>query len=275
MNDMDKVNVIEQVSKSGGFVFVGIGLLFILIAVVVGVFKQTWLIAGVNTMPKEKLAKIDLDYLGKYFGLFSGIFGGIVLISPFIFAYLNIMKYFPGFFIVATLGFCAFAILYFNVFKRKRIYNKNPGQTEAVPQRMDISLKNWRIITPVAIVIVTTVTIMVMFYFSYNDPKIKFDSTSFKLKGVYGVNISFTEISKVDTIVWREMPAILRRTNGFSFSKVNRGYFRTSDGEKTHLSITRGISPVIRIVERNGSVYYINRKNVSETRQIFNKLKTN
>jgi LPXTG-motif cell wall-anchored protein len=38
---MDKsVSIIEQVSKSGGFVFVGIGLLFILIAVVVGVFKK-------------------------------------------------------------------------------------------------------------------------------------------------------------------------------------------------------------------------------------------
>jgi hypothetical protein len=272
---MDKVNIIEQVSKSGGFVFVGIGLLFILIAVVVGVFKQTWLIAGVNTMPKEKLAKMDLDYLGKYFGLFFGLFGGIVVISPFIFAYLSIMKYFPGFFMVATLGFCAFVILYFNVIKRKRIYNKHTGHIEAVPHQKDISSKNWRKIIPVAITIATTVAVLVMFYFSYKDPRIKFDSTAFKLKGVYGVNISFTEISKVDTIVWREMPAISRRTNGFSFSKVSRGYFRTSDGEKIHLSINRGISPVIRVVEQNGSVYYINRRNVSETRQIFNKLKTN
>ena len=51
---MDKlVSVIEQVIKSNNIVVVGIGLLFILIAIVVGVFKQTWLIAGVNTMPKE------------------------------------------------------------------------------------------------------------------------------------------------------------------------------------------------------------------------------
>jgi hypothetical protein len=272
---MDKVSVIEQVSKSGGFVFVGIGLLFILIAVVVGVFKQTWLIAGVNTMPKEKLAKMDLDYLGKYFGLFFGIFGGIVVISPSIFAYLSIMKYFPGFFMVATLGFCAFVILYFNVIKRKRIYNKHTEQSAADPQLKDSQSRNWRKIIPVAITIATTVVVLVMFYFSYKDPKIKFDSTAFQLKGVYGVNIPYAEISKVDTLVWREMPAISRRTNGFSFSKVSRGYFRTSGGETIHLSINRGISPVIRVVEQNGSVYYINRKNVSETRQIFDKLKTN
>jgi len=122
---MDKiVNVFEQVIKSGDVIVVGVGILIILIAIVVGVFKQTWLIAGINTMSKEKLAKMDLEYVAKYFGLFFGIFGGIVTLSPFIFTYLNIMEYFFGFFMISTLGFCAFLILYFNVFKRKRIYNK-------------------------------------------------------------------------------------------------------------------------------------------------------
>ena len=122
---MDKtVNIIEQVIKSGGGVVL-VGLLFILIAIIVGVFKQTWLIAGVNTMPKEKLAKMDLEYVAKYFGLFLGIFGGIVTLSPFIFIYLNIMKYFFGFLGISTLAFCTFMILYFNVIKRKRIYKEN------------------------------------------------------------------------------------------------------------------------------------------------------
>ena len=101
------------------------------------------------------------------------------------------------------------------------------------------------------------------------------DANTFKLKGLYGVNLPFTEIAEADAISWSKMPAISLRTNGISLNKVHRGKFRTTDGEKIHLSIQRGVSPVIRIVKNDGSVYYINRKNAAETRQIFNKLKTN
>jgi hypothetical protein len=88
------------------------------------------------------------------------------------------------------------------------------------------------------------------------------------LKGLYGVNLSFTEIAEADTIVWRETPAISIRTNGISLNKVHRGKFKTTNGEKIHLSIYSGVSPVIRIVKQDGSVYYINRKNATGTRQI-------
>ena len=63
------INVIKQVITSSDITFVAIGLLFIIIAIVVGVFKQYWLIAGVNTAPKKELEKIDLEYVGKYFVL--------------------------------------------------------------------------------------------------------------------------------------------------------------------------------------------------------------
>ena len=260
---MDKiVIVIEQVFKSKDIIA---GVVFILIAIVVGVFKQTWLIAGINTMPKKELAKLDLEYLRKWFGIFFGIFGGAMILCVFICMYLNVMNYYRSFMGFAVMAFCAFIILYFNVIKRKRIYNKNDtGQTQSV----NVLAKKWLII--IAVVIIAPVGFI---YFGYKEPKVIIDTNTFKLKGMYGMNITFTEISKIDTIVWREMPA-MRRTNGFSFSKVNRGYF-TADGKKVHLSIHSGVSPVIRIVEKNGSVYYINRKNATDTRQIFKKIKIN
>ena len=263
---MDKtVNIFEQIIKSNDVVVLGIGLLFILIAIVVGVFKQTWLIAGVNTTPKEKLAKMDLDYLAKYFGLFFGIFGGIMILGVFICTYLNIMNYFHRSMPIAILVFCAFIILFFNVIKRKRIYKKeDTGQT----QPTDVPTKKWRKFLPIAII----VPVVLLIYFSYKEPKVEIDTNAFKLKGVYGVNLPFTEIVEADTIVWSKMPAISIRTNGISLNKVNRGKFKTTDGEKIHMSIHRGVSPVIRIVEKDGSVYYINRKNATETRQIFKKL---
>ena len=269
-----KLNIIEQVIKSSDVVIVGLGLLFILLAIVIGVFKQTWLIAGVNTMSKEKLAKMDLDYLGKSFGLFFGTFGGIMFLGVFICTYLNVMSYFHRIMPIAIIAFCVFLILYFNVIKRKRIYKTSPaqqtGQTEADLKPKEVPTKKWRTFT-----VISTIAVGLLLYLGYKEPKVEIDSDAFKLKGSYGVNLPFTEIAEADTITWSKMPAISARTGGLSLNKVHRGKFRTTDGNIIRLSIYHGVSPVIKIVEKNGSVYYINRKNADETRQIFNKLKTN
>jgi hypothetical protein len=121
--------------------------------------------------------------------------------------------------------------------------------------------------------ILVLVIISVAIYFGYKEPKVEFDTSAFKLKGLYGVNLPFAEIVEADTIVWNEMPAIAMRSNGISLNKVQRGKFITTKDEKIHLNIYSGISPLIRIVMQDGSVYYINRKNAEETRQIFNNLK--
>ena len=133
---------------------------------------------------------------------------------------------------------------------------------------METLANNWRRWIPGAIIIATTTFL----YLPYKEPKVAFDSNAFKLKGIYGVNIPLAEIGKVDTVTWREMPAISIRTNGISLFKVHRGNFKTHDGDKIRLSVQRGVSPVIKIVTQDGTVYYINRKNADETRRLFSQL---
>ena len=105
-----------------------IGLFFIVIGVVVGVFKQYGLIAGLNTasgMTSKELAKIDLDYVTKYFGLFFGIMGLLMVLSPLIFDFLDVKQEVRNvIFPIIIVSFCVFLILYFNVIKRKRVYKK-------------------------------------------------------------------------------------------------------------------------------------------------------
>ena len=107
---------------------VAIGLFFIVIGVIVGVFKQYWLIAGLNTasgMTSKELAKIDLDYITKYFGLFFGTFGLFLVLSPFIFGFFDVKQEVRNTIFPIVIGsFCIFLVLYFNVFKKKRIYKK-------------------------------------------------------------------------------------------------------------------------------------------------------
>jgi len=131
--------------------------------------------------------------------------------------------------------------------------------------------RRWIKLIPAAIIL----SVVFLFYFGYKEPKIIFNDNALIMKGMYSLNIPFTEMSKADTIAWSEMPAISIRTNGFSLFKVKRGHFRTHDGEKIRLNVHCGVSPVIRIVDCRGAVYYINRKNAAETRKIFNQLTIN
>ena len=96
---------------------------------------------------------------------------------------------------------------------------------------------------------ILTVPVVLLVYMSYKEPKVEFDSNTFKLKGVYGVNLPFAEIAEADTIVWKQMPAISMRTNGISLNKVSRGKFKTTNGDKIHMNVHRRVNPIIRIVE--------------------------
>ena len=102
-----------------------VGLLFIVIGIIAGVFKQHWVIAGLNTKSSSELAEMDLDYVTKYFGLFFGILGTLLVFSPLLFNLFNVSHQARStIFIIVILSFIAFILLYFNVIKRKRIYNK-------------------------------------------------------------------------------------------------------------------------------------------------------
>jgi len=252
------INYVKQVN------FI-IGLIFTLIGIIVGVFKQYWLIAGLNTKTGSELAEIDLDYVTKYFGIFFGVLGLFLMLCPLVFNYFEVNENEQTKVImIAVVSVVLFIPLYFNVIKRKRVYKK---YTVRQSQSKDVPKKKWRKFIPITIV----AAVFLFIYTGYMEPRVAFETDIFKIKGRYGVNIQFSEIVENDTIAWNEMPAT-RRIIGISTFNVNRGKFKTTDGGKIHLSTHYGVSPVIRIVETNGSVYYINRKNATETRQIFKKL---
>ncbi|MCL2877330.1 MAG: PH domain-containing protein, partial [Acidobacteria bacterium] len=144
------------------------------------------------------------------------------------------------------------------------------SQTGTGIHAIEAPAKPWRRNIPAVIIVLVVITVI---YLGYSEPRVAFDSNAFKLKGLYGVDIPLTEITEVDLVTLHEMPAISMRTNGISLSGVRRGNFRTNSGDNIRLSINLGVNPVIRIVDRNGAVYYINRKNPDETRQIFNSIK--
>ena len=69
------------------------GSALLILGIIIPTFRLYWLIAGVNTASKEELRKIDLKYVGKYFGIFIGGLGLLLILNPFIFSYLELNSY--------------------------------------------------------------------------------------------------------------------------------------------------------------------------------------
>ena len=100
------------------------GSVALIIGIIVPTFRLYWLIAGVNTASKEELRKIDLKYVGKYFGIFIGGLGLLLILNPFIFSYLGLKSY-VGFVQVITIFSVVALMFIFGSIKANRI-NK-PG----------------------------------------------------------------------------------------------------------------------------------------------------
>jgi len=239
------------------------GLVFIVFGILAGVFKQYWFIAGVNTTSKKELEKVDIDYLTKFCGIWFCIIGLFCALSPFLFDHFN-LKHRKLIEAIVCVSIITFGVLYLNVFNRKRVY-----KTGQIPP-MSAEIK----ICGIICLIVLPVSALILFL-AYKEPKVKINANKFKLIGLHGVNLPFSEIAAADTLVWSDMPKISRRTFGISLNEVHRGKFETANGSNVHLNIHSGVSPVIRIVGKDRSVYYINRRNANETREIFEKLNIN
>ena len=106
--------------------FIAAGLLLIVIAILIGVFiKQYWLMAGVNTMSEKEKAKFDLDFLGKYFGLFLGLLGLFVIFSQFVFILLEMkLEDRTAIILSVFLIWVIFIGWYFYIFKEDCTYKK-------------------------------------------------------------------------------------------------------------------------------------------------------
>jgi len=131
---------------------------------------------------------------------------------------------------------------------------------------------NRRFTTIFAFTIIAGVGILV--FFGYREPKVTISPVNFKVQSLtfWNINIPIEEIVNIDTVSWKEIPRISYRSNGISLFGVHRGWFKTKDENTVWLSVKRGVTPLIRIVEKNGKTYYMNRKNTAETMDIFDKL---
>ena len=107
MNILDKIaDTIKQVITSSDAFVASIGLFILAAQILVGVFKQNWLMLFTGS-----------EYLGKKRGLIStGIFGFILFLSPFVFVYFNIQSYYFQF----VIGISVICTMYGSIYWAKK-----------------------------------------------------------------------------------------------------------------------------------------------------------
>lgn len=106
---------------------------------------------------------------------------------------------------------------------------------------------------------------------AYRDTGVALNSDGFKIRGVYGMTIPFSEIEDIDTVA--ALPAISLRTNGYAAGKTLIGNFKLSDESHVKLFVKRGSVPYILIKAKGKVPVYINFKNKQRTIDLYNELK--
>jgi hypothetical protein len=101
------------------------------------------------------------------------------------------------------------------------------------------------------------------------ETKLEFSDSSFTIKGMYGMNIDYSNIILIDTI--SSLPKIKVRTNGYALGNTLKGNFKLYDQTKVKLFVEEGIPPYIHIKTDKADLY-LNFKEPVATSDLFKKI---
>lgn len=224
------------------------------------VYKFPMLISGLNTMPKKRLAKVNVEGLKRDFRNVFFIAGGIILL----FGGISTLVYVPmGVHVVAMMAAVMGVVVAGLALARK--YDTGLQGEEGKKERK----KN-----QIGLIIAIMVTIGVLFFFFKGSKPATIDVSDDYITangGGYSATIPMSDIAT--TTVSTRWPAISIRTNGLSTDKVSIGHFRLKNGESCMLFLCDDGGPVLEVRTVDGGLYYLNCATEGETLEMIEQVK--
>ena len=98
----------------------------------------------------------------------------------------------------------------------------------------------WEVIKPILVIFILTACAIMLFY-GFKEPGVQLTDTQIQVKGMYGLEIDFTDIKDV-TLIEKSMReiGIGTRTNGFGgMGSTLKGNFKSADLGKHMLFVMR------------------------------------
>lgn len=221
------------------YVLIGMSLLFVAIGFIVTENNAKYLLSGYNTMTDEERKKVDIKAYIPYFRKFHFFLGISFLILGASLIYL-INDNAGGIFLAV---YPILAYTFFVVSTSK--YFKVPNTRWIKVGLIVLSL--------------TLLFITGLLAYAFAENKISFDSKSIVFNGSYGETLTISEIRSIELV--NQLPDITLKTNGFALGTVNKGYFKTKNGEVVKLILNSDQMPVILFIKTDGKKIYYSAKN--------------
>lgn len=231
--------------------------IFILIGVTVHVFKGYFLIAGYNTMPKEKKEKVDTKGLGRLMGIYSYTNGIVFLLAGILYGFGIKVGMSAAFtlLIISTIYFLIKAQMYDgNLYEEGGKLRKGKGKQLAIP---------------FGIIGVVIVAVAILMIFSSQATKVTFLEEGLQVNGMYGDTYDWDFIDDIELI--DTLPNIESRTNGSALGKYLKGYFKTTEYGTVKLFVNTKNAPFIFLL-CNGKVTIFNLADAEDTKAAYEEI---
>ena len=248
-------------------VFGAVIALLVVMAIFLLCGKGAFLIAGYNTMPSAKKARYDekalcrctgwlllalsacfaLIQFGVHFGLLWLGYAGMALT------------------LAVTLGFLVYANTGRRFLKPEGEIDDDAPVTKTHPAV---------IIATTSVVAIALIGACALTFSGAKDPVVNIHGSGIEIKGMYGLDIAFTEIADI-SLLEQSMSNISvgARTNGYGgFGQALKGHFRLSDGSNALLFVQADTSPTIRIAREGKPPVYLSLRDGEATKSLYDEM---
>ncbi len=227
-----------------------LGVLFFLLSFIITEGNASTMLSGYNTMSDEERKNFPLSQYLDFFKKFHQFLGISTLLLGSI-CYFFISENASGIF----LGIYPIsAYLYFIVKSKSFVQNQT---------------QKWLKLA-IVLILVTLVGVVAIFVTGIKENKLLVSNNQIEITGIYGEIIPFSDIEAIS--LTDELPKIRYKSNGYAMGDINKGYFKTPDGEKLKLILHSKERPFILIEKKNNQRLFYNSSEVSNTTKIWDLL---
>lgn len=215
------------------------------------VVKFPMLISGYNTMPEADRKKFDIDSYALFMRKIMVIMGCVIIFGSII-LYLIDKRSLQSALCITTI----FTGLGF-------LMKKGNDLTKDIKKS---KTQKW-------VGRITAIVVVVIFICIIDTGRpagIGVKDNFFIINGAYSQRIPLTEITEVE--ITNELPDITLRTNGLSFWRFHKGYYRTEEGS-IMLFFHSGKKPLLLVKSTKAPPIYINRSTKEEIDELYRLLK--
>ena len=233
----------------------GITLLFL--GVVIHKFKAYFLISGYNMYSKEEKEKVDINAIGKLFGLY-GYSNGVIFLGCAALSATGLSV--P---MEPSLFFLGISTVLLLVMSQKYDLSRRDENGKLIKK----GRKETKI--TLGILVITLIFMGTVFIFSLSSPKLMLNDQGIEIKGMYGDFYDWDSLEKVE--LKEELPTITLRNNGSSLAGHLKGRFKTKEYGNVTLFVEKNVATYIYIT-RNSKLTIINLNTQEETKKLYQEI---